>query len=195
MNKENPNDTGKQVELIYKNPKYFIKCNNKDGGIGFLALTGNSFRVFANPTPPVMVFDEKQPALDIITKHQLNFNKNGTSFEVLDSNEVCALDIQIKPYQPIYYIKNQAERRLCSDSTKGYHFKDVKEDFCMWVDEDGAKEARDKMQQKFKGMQISIGRVKPLQPLEESALDKLTDKFIGEEKDAAAENQPETNAE
>lgn len=146
------------------------------------------FRVFANPTPPVKVFETKQAATDVVTKCQLNFNKEGTTFEVLDSNEVCALDIPVKPYESVYYIKNQADRKLCSDSVKGYHFKDVKEDFCMWTDEDGAKEGRDKMQQKFKGMQISVGRIKPLQPLEESALDKLTEKFIGEDSP-----NPETN--
>jgi hypothetical protein len=37
-------------------------------------------------------------------------------------------------------------------------------------------------------MQISVGRIKPLHPLEESALDKLTEKFIGEDKP-----NPETN--
>lgn len=182
MNKENNNSEAKAIPTVYKNPKYFIKCNNKDGGIGFLAITGLAFRVFSNPTPPVLIFDDKQAAQDMITKNQLNFNKNGTSFEVLDSNEVCALDIQIKPYQPIYYVQNQAGYRLCSNTQKGYHFKDVKEDFCMWTDEAGAKEGRDKIQQKFKGMQISVGRIKPLHPLEESALDKLTEKFIGEDK-------------
>jgi hypothetical protein len=102
MNKENNNSEAKDIPTVYKNPKYFIKCNNKDGGIGFLAITGLAFRVFSNPTPPVLIFDDKQTAQDMITKNQLNFNKNGTSFEVLDSNEVCALDIQIKPFQPIY---------------------------------------------------------------------------------------------
>jgi hypothetical protein len=156
-----------EVPKIYANPKFYIKGTNKNGGMGFLAILGpDNFRVFPFPMKPVTVFETYVEANNEILKSRLNFNQQGTNFEVLDTNEVVALNTLVKPYDTIYYIKNQANRRLAKDSERGVHFVARNEDYAMWNDLEIIKQDLPQYQKQFKVMQLSIGEIAPLEPLE-----------------------------
>lgn len=174
-NKDTIGEEKKPVPQIVENPKFYIKVINEDKGIGFVAFIKKPgtviAQVFENPVRPVSQFETRQEAADAIINFQLNFNEK-IKTEVVDTNEVLALNTTLKPYDTIYFIQNQAGYKLCSESTKGYHFRDTNEDFCQWGTEDDVKQAKKEAQAKFKVMQISIGRILPLEPMPISLLDK-----------------------